>query len=358
MKTADSFAVVTDSSAGDFTIRPKITITAPNLGTEVWKAQTTENITWTQTGTIPQVNIYYSTNTGVSWTAITTAYATGSPYAWLVPVAAIGNQTKVKVEKTGDSAVFDTAPDGGTGVFQVVPSIKVTSPDTGAEVWRVGESRNITWQINGTIATVKVEYSTDGGATWVATPIAIGVTGSLGTLAWTIPDAIGDQLRIRITDEAAATRFDTSDNNFKIRGNITVSYPNGGEVFKVGSSEILTWTRAGSFGNVDILYSTDGGVTFPNTLATNATGTTFTWNPVPDVIGTTVRVRVRANAAAYQGDTFDDSNANFAIKGSLTITAPNGGESWGAGTSKLIIWNKTGTLGDVKLEYSTDGGTS
>jgi len=177
--------------------------------------------------------------------------------------------------------------------------------------------------------------------------------------AWVIPDAIGDNVKVRASDVAApSTRFDVSDSAFKIRGRITVGAPNNGEVWPVGSSQLISWTKDGTFGNVDLLYSTNGGSTFPNTIATNVTGTTYTWNPIPDQIGNTVRVRIRANTAAYQTDTSDDSDANFSIKASFSLTAPNGGESYQAGSSQLIVWNKTGTVGDVKLEYSADGGST
>ena len=39
----------------------------------------------------------------------------------------------------------------------------------------------------------------------------------------------------------------------------------------------------------------------------------------------------------------------------LTLTAPNGGESWEIGTQQEIQWSSTGEVGNVKLEYSTNG---
>jgi len=43
---------------------------------------------------------------------------------------------------------------------------------------------------------------------------------------------------------------------------------------------------------------------------------------------------------------------------SLTLTSPNGGESWQVGTMQPITWTNTGPVGNVKLEYSTDNGSS
>ena len=53
------------------------------------------------------------------------------------------------------------------------------------------------------------------------------------------------------------------------------------------------------------------------------------------------------------------SNANFTIGGgSLTVTAPNGGETWPIGSSRTIQWTSTGLTGNVKIEVSRNGGTS
>jgi hypothetical protein len=39
----------------------------------------------------------------------------------------------------------------------------------------------------------------------------------------------------------------------------------------------------------------------------------------------------------------------------LTLEAPNGGETWKIGAQEQIRWSSTGEIGDVRLEYSTDG---
>jgi hypothetical protein len=42
----------------------------------------------------------------------------------------------------------------------------------------------------------------------------------------------------------------------------------------------------------------------------------------------------------------------------LTVTSPNGGESWTAGSVQNITWTTTGTVANVKIEVSADGGTN
>ena len=42
----------------------------------------------------------------------------------------------------------------------------------------------------------------------------------------------------------------------------------------------------------------------------------------------------------------------------LTITAPNGSEDWEVGSGQSITWTSTGSIVNVKIEYSTDNGSS
>ena len=42
----------------------------------------------------------------------------------------------------------------------------------------------------------------------------------------------------------------------------------------------------------------------------------------------------------------------------LTVTLPDGGENWMVTPSHDITWTSTGTIANVSIEYSTDGGTN
>jgi hypothetical protein len=43
---------------------------------------------------------------------------------------------------------------------------------------------------------------------------------------------------------------------------------------------------------------------------------------------------------------------------SITVSSPHGGESWPSGSAQNIMWTSAGGVGNVKIEYSTDGGVS
>ncbi len=100
-----------------------------------------------------------------------------------------------------------------------------------------------------------------------------------------------------------------------------VKYPNGGETLAPASNITLRWNTDDdvAVSNVDILLSTDGGATFPITIASAVTPYTgFDGNrawTVPDLYSTRCRVKVVARDAS--GNTGSDiSDLNFTINGS------------------------------------------
>lgn len=99
-------------------------------------------------------------------------------------------------------------------------------------------------------------------------------------------------------------------------GAFTVSIPNGGENWLGGTSQTVTWNVASTnvspinTSNVNILMSTDGGLTYPTTVlaGTPNDGTqAFTIPNIPT--NTTVRFMIQAVGNIF----FDISNANFTI---------------------------------------------
>lgn len=108
---------------------------------------------------------------------------------------------------------------------------------------------------------------------------------------------------------------------------VAVVSPNGGEDWKAGSTHAITWTASDNVGvtAIDLAWSSDGGATFPNTIATGlANSGTANWT-VPDVPGGNMRVRVTARDAAGNSAT-DASNTSFTIsRWTITASAGTGG---------------------------------
>jgi 5-hydroxyisourate hydrolase-like protein (transthyretin family) len=81
----------------------------------------------------------------------------------------------------------------------------------------------------------------------------------------------------------------------------------------------------------------------------------YSWTiPSTQTLGTDYKIRITSTSNAA---ITDSSNSNFAIvAGTLTVTSPNGGQSWKRGTAHTITWSKSGSPGSyVKIELLKGG---
>jgi hypothetical protein len=137
---------------------------------------------------------------------------------------------------------------------------------------------------------------------------------------------------------------------------ITVISPNGSETWYIGDSCPITWGSAGITGNVRISISRDGGSTWSVITPTGGIPNTnsYSWT----VTGQSTRARIKVSTMATPA-VFDTSDANFTIAaGTITVTSPNGGETWYTGDSNNITWDSSHVAGNVKISVSRDGGST
>jgi len=154
-------------------------------------------------------------------------------------------------------------------------TVTVLSPN-GGEDWPAGSVQSITWSTSGTVGDVRIEYSTDSGGFWSE---VVAATANDGAYDWTVPDNPSDHCLVRIY-ETDGDPLDVSDGEFTLSPplpTITVTSPNGGEIWSVGLVHEITWTSSEYLGDVTIEYSTDGGgFWFLETGATNDDGS-YLW---------------------------------------------------------------------------------
>lgn len=101
----------------------------------------------------------------------------------------------------------------------------------------------------------------------------------------------------------------------------------------------------------------------PKTMSSGTTSFTFSWT-APTTAGT-YYMRAIGNAVNgnFSADSGDDWNwmsvqqITVTAPTTITLTAPDGGEEWCAGSSQNITWNSSGVT-NVKIELSTNGGSS
>jgi len=135
-------------------------------------------------------------------------------------------------------------------------------------------------------------------------------------------------------------------------GIITVTYPNGGEIWHVDEIDTIHWTSQNYSGNVKISinFSYPGGP-WQTIVSSTLNDGSHPWTAtIP--ITTHARIRVIGATSPSTGDT---SNADFTIADEtipITVASPNGSEVWLAGEMKNITWVAGGVSGNVKIELN------
>ena len=133
-------------------------------------------------------------------------------------------------------------------------------------------------------------------------------------------------------------------------GPFVVTAPNTAVTWPSGTSQTVSWNVAGtdlspiSCTSVDILLSTDGGTSYPTTLAASVANSGSQSITVPGTATPSARVKVQCSGNIF----FDISNVDFTISGStgspptVAISAPADGSSSTDGDSVTF----TGTASD------------
>ena len=135
---------------------------------------------------------------------------------------------------------------------------------------------------------------------------------------------------------------------------ITVTSPNGGEIWAIGTQASVTWVTNFVVGNLDIDLTTDNGTTW-TTIMSNIPNNWVSVINVPDTPSTNCKIRIKE----IDGAPADISDNSFSIESpGITVISPNGSETWVVGTQQAVNWTTTGIVGNVNIKLSTDGGAS
>jgi hypothetical protein len=354
-------ASVVDTSAATFTLMGAITAITSPTSTSVWyKGQNDKAIAWVANGPVTNVKIEYKTSLAGAYTTIAADDSGhthgGNSYTWSAGIPDENSEScYIRVSDL-------TLQRRVRGVRRVRdPSVITVSAPTVGSILRVDGTYAdaILWSLNGStkVSNVSLLYSTNGTNGPFDKTIATPVEASLAKYTWTnVDNTISNNVVVKVVDTVNANAFGLSP-VFKIAGSITVDVPNGGNNWKVGEGQTISWSKAGSIGNAKIYVDYGSGYE-ATALATVETGavSSWTWNPFPDQVTNNARIKIAA--ASDEANVYDESNAVFKIAANFAITAPANGAVMTVGGSYNITWTCSGSAVTlVKLEYSTNGGT-
>jgi hypothetical protein len=195
----------------------------------------------------------------------------------------------------------------GKLISSTTPTITVTSPN-GGESWVRGTTHLITWTSSGSVgANVKIEILKSGVVKGAVT------TANDGSGSWTIGSTyLGTDYTIRITSTSNPAITDSSDSDFAITaggsGTLTVTSPNGGEIWKRGTTHPITWTSVGTVGSYVKIELLKSGVV-KGTISTANDGY-YLWTIGTSHLGTDYKIRITSTSNSA---ITDSSDGNFAI---------------------------------------------
>jgi hypothetical protein len=327
---------VSDVSDGVFTITPdpldQTLLFSPNGG-EILTEGETFIIRWQLPLDAIDALLEYSTNFGVSWAPITTIAASLGQYSWNVPNVASTAITTAVVRVSVAEALdhFDISDAAFTIKPKVVitpAALSITYPN-GGEALDGGSTVNVTWgyapasnEGENEGPEIMVQYSTDKGSTWkdIATEDA-----KSGSHSWLVPNVSTTLALVRVI-QVGGMLGDTSNATFTINASsvgttsLTVTSPNGGEVWREGELHDITWTNQGENDEAKIFLETTDqkGDTKKEQLASIAASAgTISW-AVPALGEQPLQARIIVEAEGVA----DISDAPFVIlpKGSLSVS--------------------------------------
>ncbi|NCS80159.1 MAG: hypothetical protein GW788_00225, partial [Ignavibacteria bacterium] len=350
IKITDKDGTTSDISDTAFSIKPvqSVKVIYPNNG-EVFTAGDPVVITWESIG-IENVGIDYTITNGLKeedWFELVSSTPSDGEYQTGFSISS--NQYRIRIKDVPDGTPMDACD----GTFTVLPqpTITVTAPN-GGENLVSGNKTNITW-VSTYLDSVKLEYTTNNGASWVE---IAATTSSDGMYGWTVPGVSSALCKIRVSDAKDNAPSDLSDNNFTISQSqlkkVTITSPNGGEKWEAGSSQNITWT-SDAVDSVQIEYTIDNGVNWATLIASTPSTGFYNWNPIPKTPSTNCKIRITDVGNLYS----DMSDVVFSIlpETNINVLSPNGGESLTLEASQKVTWTSA-NIRKVKIDYSINNG--
>jgi chitodextrinase len=199
-----------------------------------------------------------------------------------------------------------------------------------------------------------------------------GLTITTGTeIPWEVLPTVARTLNFRLTvrDNRLGGPSNNSDDTVltvnTVAGPFNVTSPNTALAYSGGSTQTVTWNVAGTTGNgvnctnVDILLSTDGGLTFPTTLLSQTPNDGSQSIILPNIAGSNNRIMIKGSNHIF----FDVSDTNFTISngtviGIVDIIAPVVNLLSASGTtisSTNLSWSASDNVGVTSYSIYQNG---
>lgn len=320
---------------------PTVRVNSPNGGEQI-ALNSPLSISWASSDDkgISSHAIALSSDGGGTFPTTLATGLSGSATSFSATLSAtISATTRARVRVTATDSSGKTGSDTSDADFSitapnqadtVAPTVQLVSPN-GGEQATAGANLMIRWNSSDNVAvrSQTIHLSTDGGAAF-AIQLATGLPGNATSFAAQLPSTLATtrgRVRVSATDQAGNSGSDMSEADFTITvpapddttpPSVRLIAPNGGEKLKLNQSFLIQWQSSDNLelASHDLFVSTDGGVSYPNLIATGlpASAQSFAFT-VPSNMAKTKMAKVRVVAVDKAGNRGqDDSDATFRVK--------------------------------------------
>ena len=272
---------------------------------------------------------------------------------YTIPISTPFALTGVATDANGDALTYcweqnDNASSAQTGASSVASPTKASGPNWLSFSPAVSGTRSFP-RLSTILAGLNVTGPLPGGDAGANIEALSSVSRTLN-FRLTVRDnhAFSSTAPIAVGQTAFADAVVTVSN---LSGPFAVTAPNTAVTWTSGAAVNVTWSVNGttaapvSCANVNILLSTDGGLTFPTVLAASTANDGAETITVPSANSTTCRVKVEAVGNIF----FDISNANFTIAPAFT------GNTTSVSADNRLIASPNPASSVVNLEFKADG---
>jgi len=136
---------------------------------------------------------------------------------------------------------------------------------------------------------------------------------------------------------------------------IAVTFPQGGEIWQVGSAKNITWTSQ-NIDSVKISYSTDNGATWTAIVSSHPASPGVYYWLVPNTPSVNCLVKIVSLNDTSVSDVSDSSFSIVSVP-AINITGLTGNNNWVGGSIQQISWISS-LVDSVKIQYAFPSGTT
>ena len=349
-----------------FTVNAQVSFSTP-AGGESWEYGTTHQIDilnsggdintecmvwiiWDSGSQSNTLEIFVPLPSGISsfnWTVDPTTYTPSNDYYF-------------EIRDNNDNSLIATS-----NTFTVVATSVVFRIDApgASSTWISGQNRTIEW-FSYQISDVKIEYNLDDGNGWQTIENSFAVNEGYNSYNWAIPGITGTNSNslIKISDVSNASTYKESE-TFTLSGSAPVTFtnPTTGDQWEIGTIHSIDFTFSGtsSFGGDIVLYdNNDTQIDNIGYITVNNGANSFNWDigasfsPVNDCY---LAIIDGSNNNVGTSEHFD----LLAAQPNVTqVSQPTANNYVINGQDIAIYWGTVGGVTNVKIEYTTNNGSS